>query len=237
MDPPTLDYRTPGTVDAQKLRGIQQWLTEREQFQQIKVMAMLAGAVILSFVGPFLAAAILVSIKARLRLDWTMGWWSFFMLGALFIIPIIYWTEWRTRGQFFLDEVRAQGTGSDISANGVFRTASYGEWEFRTTAATYAGMVEILLSAPRMFFAALHEHRARKALGQIDMLRAADVLALLIGLERGIAPELLLQPNEKLDDLAPVLRYLQLRGWIDIAKNGQRMWMLSDARARLGADH
>ena len=215
----TLDYRGP--IDAAKL-ALTKAIQRREHAYQGAAWSMLAAGLPALLVGPLLVASVVASTEERFRSRHPFGWWPVFTIAASVLIPLMFWFERRTRGEWYNDEVRGQGTSiSDLS-----QCSSSGEWRLRTTAATWAGIFELMLWGPRMCMAAASRWRTR--VPPAVLIDAAAIVAYLRHFEGGVG-------THELPTLRPieVLRYLVERDWVGVSKAGDRVWLLTDARRAL----
>jgi hypothetical protein len=219
-----LDYRTP--ANELKLRRIATALKAREGMFWIKVVGMLGVGAPASFVGPL----VVTSIARKLcdALEYPVSGLTLLNLSCLTVLPLLYWVEARTRGNFLAEELQAQGTtGEDV-----YRTSSYGEWELRRTAVVYAVYIEVFLYGPRMVIGGLRRLRARARLRGPAIHRAAEIVMFLAVVDGGVSVESL-RRSESPRELRQTLLYLQLHEWVDRGDRGRRVWLLSTARRRL----
>ncbi|HEV8606031.1 MAG TPA: hypothetical protein VGQ99_11720 [Tepidisphaeraceae bacterium] len=220
-----LTYRSP-TDDARVARTLNR-IRQREAGFWLRSAAMLAIGLPLSLFGPFVVALFVYGILLRFHL----GVWcdvAFFVL-LVIMIPVFYIIEWRTRGDFLVNEMRAQGT----TASDILTTGSRGEWEIRRRAAAVAGLIEIFLFAPRLTLDGVASMRKRIKLSDASMRRAAQIVSALQAQSGAIEGRDLREPAESPLEFYNVLRYLRLHDWIDISADGRRVWLLSAARLRL----
>jgi hypothetical protein len=230
-EPPVIDYRNP--LHARHRDRVVQLLRAREALLRWKTAAMLAAGAALSFLGPLILAGIARYIQFQAGVREPTSWWLWFVLLSGTVIPLLYWLEHRTRGEFFTDAVRDAGLGENVGAGGL-STASRSEWEMQTAAATWAAYIEILLFAPRMTMNAFRQRRMRANLGHVDPVRPAEIIHLLRTTDSGVDPIALAKPGESMEDLWPALLWLSLHNWIGISRRQDRVWLLSDARGALG---
>ena len=155
---------------------------------------------------------------------------TLFSLSCLCVLPLLYWLELRTRGNFLTDELRAQGHSIE---EGV-RTLWSSRGELRQTGALYAMYVEIFLFGPRMTIDAVRRLTARLRVGRPPIPRAAEILMFLSIADGGVAVHGLSR-GESPEELRRTLTYLRLHDWIDVGDHGRRAWLLSTARRRLPA--
>jgi hypothetical protein len=200
-----------------RIRNVQGWFWFR-------ITAKFAIGISLSFLGPAVIASIVHRFLGRTEtglLDWT----SLFLFSCL-LIPIVYYAEWRSRGNFFVDEMRAQGAGTDSS----YIPASYGEFRLRQGAAVAALFTEILLLAPRLVFSALFDLRQRVELTYDELTRAAEIVLELYDVTNGIPVADLRRGSESPQSLRRIFQYLRFHDWIGVSKRGDNVWLLTTAR-------
>jgi hypothetical protein len=220
--PQTLAYRRPGAVELSQL-SLAEALRTRERSYQLAGWTMLALGAAALLIGPALIASFLIGLKSRLHLATAIDWGACFAIAFAAMVPLLFWMELRTRGRWFEDEMRSQGT----TPADLWQCSSRGEWELRTTAAGWAAMMEILLWGPRMVLGA--RERFRASVPTAVMADATAVINYLRHFDDGI-------PTAELPIHRPAaaLRYLVSRDWAGVSKRGDRVWLLSEARRTLG---
>jgi hypothetical protein len=231
--PSVIDYRNPrDAAFRDRVRGM---LLQREVVLNAKLVAMFAGGLVTSFVAPAVVTLVVIHVQQR----WgSHDFFKFeaaliFVIASLTIIPLLYLVEHATRGRFFEDAVRNHGLGENVNALGMLHTASRGEYEMQTTAATWAGYLEVILFAPRTTMGAIRQWRLRRYLGELNVARASEVVHALLATGDSIHPHALLRAGESAQQFWPVLLLLTLHDWTGISKAGDRVWLLGDARRRL----
>ena len=228
--PDVIDYRNPRDAHLRdRLRAALRRRVARHWF--VLIGSFVIGLCLCIFTAELVALAVLFA-QLRWGFDVAGGWVLFFASCAV-VIPLFFWLEHRTRGRFFEDAVHAYGLGDNVNALGMLQTASRGEYEMQTTAASWAAYLEVALFAPRMTMSAIRQWRLRRYLGAFNAARAAEVVQALLATIAGVHPRDLLRPNETLDELWPVLLLLALHDWIGISKAADRVWVLSEARDRV----
>lgn len=218
-----LDYRRPGTGTLPNGR-LARLLRERESLFWIKISAMLIFGVALCFIGPAMLAMFARSVAMKNGTDANFAAW--FAVGSVTIIPVLFLVEWRTRGKFF---------EQSIEANSFWLagpTSSYGIWEARQAAGSIL-IIEVLLAAPRMTLNAIGQFLRRKQLGDVSLHRAGEIVTILQQVDGRVGLRQLARKDETPVDFCRVLRYLTFYDWIDIAKDGKHVWLLSEARRTL----
>jgi hypothetical protein len=222
-----LNYRAPR--DEAHVNRIATQLLKRDAGFWLRTLLMFALGIPLSFVGPALLASIFHAAFLKARIGWNPAWLNLFLISSLIIIPILYITEWRSRGDFLVEEMRWQGTTADH----FYSASSYGEWESRQSMAAGAAYAEILLFAPRQVFSAIAGIRQRVHITSDELHRASEIVRALQLADGGVPIAQLRRGEESKESLRRILRYLQFHDWIDISKKGDRAWLISTARKRL----
>jgi hypothetical protein len=220
----SLAYRSPQLE--MRLDRIRALLRNRQAGFWLRILTKLSLGIPLSFVGPALFAFILTAMLLRLRVQNPPAWLTLFWISCLIILPILYYSEWRTSGSFFMYEMRAQG----VSSSDAYSASSSGEFEFRQATAVGAAYTEILLFAPKQVFSAISDLRQRIKLTDDEMQRAAEIVHQLSTTDGSLAIAELGRANDSRTSLQRVLRYLHFHDWIDLSKRADRAWLLSTAR-------
>jgi len=205
-----------------RIRNIQGWFWFR-------ITAKFSIGIALSFLGPALVASTFHSFLPRAGILQSLDWLTPFVLSCFILIPILYYAEWRTSGNFFLDEMRAQGAGTDSS----YIPASYGEFRLRQGAAIAALYTEILLLAPRLVFSAMFDLRQRVELTYDELTRGAEIVLELSDATGGVSVANLRRAGESGKSLRRLFQYLRFHDWIGVSKLGDNVWLLTTARKRL----
>jgi hypothetical protein len=218
----TLEYRRPAPVDNAKL-ALTAAVRHREAAYQGAALTMFAVALPALLFGPLLVAGIATGIQHRWSPHHAVAFLPTLLITSAVLIPSLFWFERRTQGRWFENELRRQGT----TPADLWQCSSRGEWELRSTAAGWAGLIEIMLWAPRMLTSAID--RWRHSVSPNVLAEAASILAYLRHFSGGV----------RVDELPtlqhmPVLRYLVSRDWVGVSSKGDRVWLLQDARKTLG---
>ena len=221
-----LDYR-PVTTPARS--RILRLLRRRDTTHKAAAVLKLVVGVFVSFLAPLILASIICNAAWRVaRVD--LSWALVFVFTSVVLIPLLYLLEHRTRGRFFEDEARAMAIDHGAKAS------SHGEWMYRSDRAAWAFYIEVFLFAPRVTFEGLADLRSIRNLGAANMERAADLVELLLAGEGSFATAKLRQPLDNPRDFALVLNFLQFHDWIDISKDGKRVWLRTEAKRALGGE-
>ena len=198
----SLNYRTPAD-DARDNRLLLR-LRQREAGFWLRVFTKLAIGLPLTLLAPLVVASFLSNILWRFGV--AVEWGLLFFLSLIILIPLFFFIEWRTRGEFLAEEMRAQGT----TPSELFNATSRGELQLRRSAAAAAGLIEIFLFAPRLILGAVVDIRQRIKLNDASMRRAAQILALLQSHQGGVEITVIRHPDESPLDVFKVTGYLRL---------------------------
>ena len=222
MTATTIDYRMPGTRNGHALA---ERMRVRERGYQAAAWGMLAAGCAATVVAPLVVSWVIVSVQHRLAMGfhWApLGFGIVFPIACVVVIPLAFWWEKRTGGTWYEAEVRAQGT----TVGELHRSSSRGEWELRRTAAYWTAIIEVALWGPRMVMSARERWSAK--ISATAMHEAAAIVHYLRHFDGGVLVT-------ELPSAGPTaaLRYLISRDWVGVAKAGDRVWLLSEARKHL----
>jgi hypothetical protein len=209
-----LAYRRPRTLDTHE-RSVAQAIAVRERAYQAAAWAMLLIGIVALFVGPAVLAGAAVGVESRMHVMHALSWWAMFGIVCAAVVPLLFWLENRTRGQWFEEELRG-GSGATIS-QALFApmTSNIGVGA--------AAIVEIMLWGPRLVIGARQRWKTRVATATLH--DAAAIIGFLRHFDGGVAVNELptVQPLR-------VMGYLVSRDWVGVSKDGQRVWLLGDAK-------
>ncbi len=222
MPSDAIDYRNPRTTTAAGHHRLLVLIRRREHFSIAKMILAAVAGVGLSFIVPLLAASIAYGIfeKSGVDLPFAICLWA----AIVVIAPLLYWLEWRTRGDFAMDTLGQEFHGP---------ASSYGEWRARGVLLTGVFWTELALIGPRLLLGAWRENHRRRPFRHVDRGRACDILHILLNRDDGIETAALIHPHEPPADFRLTLRYLQHHLWIDLSRPGDRAWLPSEARRAL----
>src|SRR4051794_2332076 len=187
-------------------------LRRREQQQWMKIAGLTTlGLGFLTF-GPILLGTIIWARGTRRHYaDYPTTWFGAVMVASVCIIPLLFLLEWATRGLFFENVAESAGD-------------SY----FGRRMAGRAFLIEMLLWGPRMLLSAGRRLRSGATYRGVDRALAAQMLAKLVRSDEGIPIGQVFDASNPV--AVPTLTYLTYFDWVDLSKNGDRIWVLSDAR-------
>src|SRR5438874_844485 len=61
-------------------------------------------------IAPAMIAGFISGIELRFATHWHVNWWLSFLSACAALIPLLFLIEWRTRGRWYENELREQGT-------------------------------------------------------------------------------------------------------------------------------
>ena len=216
--PDVIPYRSPGRAPPTSLTGILHHLRLREQLRFARITLLFLLGIPLSFVAPA-AIAFLVARDSH--------WLDVFLISTVVVIPLLYWYERRTRGEFAMDALRSW-------SGGLASASSYGEHEMNRAAGEWILSVEILLFGPRLVMTAAQDLRERARLKQVPLVQVAHTLHRLVQSDHGMEPAALAAATDDIRGTLDAILYLVFHEWIDISKDRRRVWALSHSRKVLG---
>lgn len=139
------------------------------------------------------------------------------------LMALAYFLEWRTRGEWLVDSLRAVGPSSPYSAST--------KGQNRARSATL--FMEILLFVPRTLFNALATMGAYRRVGHADRGRAAALLADLLEKNQGVPTHTLQRRDEPELAFSTAVVFLLQHDWIGSSEYGDRLWALTDAKKEI----
>jgi hypothetical protein len=95
-------------------------------------------------------------------------------------------------------------------------------------------VMEIGNIGPRMVLHFYRRTTARRRAGRVPADRLAQALCALSAAGGSLPPAKLLLPNEPASQLEPLLGVLLFHDLADISKTGDRIWLTTPARTKLG---
>ncbi len=172
--------------------------------------------------------SICVSVVWRVLLAFGVAaeMWMIWLGVGVVLIPLLFWTEIRTRGGYFEDAAGSFGGGADGAR-------SYGEYRVDQAQAAVAFYTELLLSGPRFVLEGAGMRRRRGKVDEGLMMRAADVLRDLLSVGEGMTIGQLRREGEETEQLLAAIRYLEEHEWIGRSRDGKRVWLQTEGRLRL----
>jgi hypothetical protein len=95
-------------------------------------------------------------------------------------------------------------------------------------------VAEIANFGPRLILYGVKTLRNRHWIGQPQPVRIAAAVAAMVAADKAIPPAKLLLPGETADDLDPVMAFLLYHELADMSKTGDRMWLTTEGKRKLG---
>jgi hypothetical protein len=95
-------------------------------------------------------------------------------------------------------------------------------------------VAEIANFGPRLVLYGVKTLRGRRWIVPPDPGRIATAIAMLVAADSALSPGKLLLPGETADDLEPLLAFLLYHELVDLSKNGDRLWLTTEGKRKLG---
>ena len=226
--PSTTSHRAADPAAVARLtRRAAEELAKHDHLGAAAIVVKLLLGVPLCIIGPFLVTIVLKLI------DWNFKWgilpdfeWTF-VLAMLLFLPLLFWTRRRSPESSFADQ--ADSGGSPLDAD------SYTEFVVRKEQLFAAAAVDVMMLGPRLVGSALDGLRGRSGVDPALRQAAAELAAELFQAGEGVAIKSLVRPGRSWPQLVRCAAYLLDRDWVGVSGKGDRIWLSSLARGRLGA--
>jgi hypothetical protein len=206
-------------ITAEQVASVVTQLRQREKSHRAKGWALILGAIPLLFVGPLFIGTCVYFLDRHREHYSTAGWIGAVALTAAFAIPLLFLFE------------RLNGEGLMTSTAEAVGQADYSRLAGRAGAGVL--IIDIFCWGPRMVLSGFRRFASNSVVTECDHQLAAQWICKLLRLEQGtLTPEIVDGNDPK---SVPTLTYLCKYEWIDISTNGERIWLLSDARKVLTA--
>lgn len=151
-----------------------------------------------------------------------VGIFGLFVLTCVTMLPLLFWTERRTGGEYLADASRGSGSVTDAS--------SRGEYEMAQAGGIVRAATELMLTGPRWVLTGFGLRAGRAGVDRTVLRRAAGV-ALDLSRESGnVGLGALHHVGDDPTTLGLAIDYLIDQEWIDRSKDGERVWLTSEAR-------
>lgn len=219
----TIEYRTAARYGDRSVTVARE-LMLGESLSVASAVGKLAVGVPLCLVGPMFVTLIVGWADHRIG-GGGLGFWPTLLLHSLVLVPVLMWLERRTRGRFFEDAVQGESSPSSMG--------SYGGYELQSTKFLWTAYTEVALVGPRLVWGVIDWGRGRPPVDPAVRLAAADLVVELFDAAAGQQVRDLVRPDRPLAVLSSAIKYLRWRGWVDVAKRRDRVWLLSETRLRL----
>lgn len=209
-------------------------LQRRERIQSLKMAAMFLLGLPLLLVGPCTITGVVWLANFLGHTGWQLPWgWVFFGLTVL-MVPLLVRMAYRTTGEHFVQAM----TDSEVyvpHGGLLFVPGTFPRMLACATVAANAniiakGVTDVFATGARLVVSGWRQWGTSIALRDVERLRIAGIVRLLWGVHEGVDTTHVLRPQEKVQDLLPVLAYLAHHGWIGIRSDGARIWLSPDAR-------
>ena len=196
-------------------------LLKREASHRTMTVGLLVGGAVWLFVALAFICTIPWGMQFSRRPITPPGtWWAYFWMTAAVAVPILFLLERATRGKL-LDEAASHFEGTNPMSQRILGRGMF-----------FIVLIEMGLWGPRSLTRAIRRMSGSKSMAGADRNTAATILANLLRGNEGlpIGQALAGLPENLSSD---ALAYLAYYDWVDIAKDGSRVWILSDARKQL----
>lgn len=222
-----------GTISSEQLI----WKLEDRAYQRrLHWWASVVFGIPLTLIGPFLiSGAFWVAAFMWTRDIYPFA--PFFIVIVAIMLPLLFRTELATGGRYFDESYYALRSSFPDMAPLTYSIhsphgARWLPWVsvLMNLEGTTAMILELFLAGPRLFLSGYRHLRQANALKLVKTFRAADVVATLAKRQIGIAPNDLLSPDEKLEDIVPVLAWLGFYGWLGASENADRVFLYTESR-------
>ena len=194
------------------------YLQQVEREYKSRTTLGLVGGVALSLFTPIIFTLFFYVIAFSLILQF--GFFVTYLMVAAVTLPAMFAVAHYTKGSIL--ERAAEGEVFD-----------YGGYVSRKIGAIFV-VAEIANFGPRLTLWAVNRIRHRTGLAGADLGRLAAAIVTLANAAGGIPPAALLVADEPAEALEPVLAYLLSFDIADVSKRGDRVWLSSFAKGKLG---
>jgi hypothetical protein len=195
-----------------------------------KIAALLAVGLPALLFGPIIVSSIY----------WFLGviWgiyvpWTWVLLGSFAVlIPLLFWTEWKSGGSYYTTEVLSRYGQSDDSrpfVTGFSDVDSLVNF-VRRPRDPYIGLVELFLWGPRQILEAATTLRDVRGVAAVDRNRAAEILTLLQQRDHVDLKDLVSNGGS---NTSAAVSYLVFYDWIGISQDKARVWIETASRDAL----
>jgi hypothetical protein len=186
-----------------------------------RMTALVCAGLPCCLLGPFFVT-VLLWMRASRNFDLNFHFAATFWLVAAVMVPVM-----------FLVAASVKGSILEAGADS-FDTDSLGGHLAARRAALPMLVLEIGNIGPRMVLHFFRRTAARQRAGRVAADRLAEAVCTLASVDGGISPAKLLLPGESADVLEPLLGVLLFHELADLSKSGDRVWLTSPARRKLG---
>lgn len=228
----------PKTSDAARIAAVEAALRRQIRSSDVKAaLAAITGMPLCLLAPLILGSALWMAVLFGLG-KWTPWWWWFGGVAVLGI-PSLFRLELRTRGEYLQGALAEADPSAEamppllsIGATNAYAIHAISAVALQPSVAA-AGFVEFFLSGPRLVLYAVRRRRERGAEKEVDIRRAAEVVALMLTRAGGLEPVALLRPGERMPELVPVLQWLAANAFIGVTETGSTVYLFTEARRQL----
>lgn len=206
--------------------AIQREMKQRDSLFWSQVGLRLAGGIPLALGGPVLFAIVMTLLGWAY--DWSFSYFIVWLLLGLALFGALAWriTQRVNADVFTEDMMNLVGEQPDFPKEDLSLTDIVGQ----EPKAALDILLGPLSHGSERLYEAWRLMQARKQFGPDKLQRAAEVIRDLSTYSGGIPWTDLRGPSESIHDLLQVLGYLKASDWISVGKDGQKVWLVSDAR-------
>jgi hypothetical protein len=221
-----VDPKPPTRVDAAAAIEVEKHLRSRESFKKLGIAAQLLFGLPALLFGPIT----LSSIYWVTGLLWGMyvPWTWVFLASLIVLVPLLFWTERRSGGDYYAVAVRSTHGSSDglrFPMTGLLDVDLILSYR-RNPRDVGIGLVELFLWGPRQILEAKRTFWGMAHLSMVSRSRAAEML---LTIERCDHVDLTTLCGNDVDS-GNVIAYLVWYDWIGISADTHRAWLESDSR-------
>lgn len=228
----------PKAADTARIAAVEETLRRQIHSSNVKaIVAAIAGMPLCLLAPLVLGTTLWMAVLFGLG-KWTPWWWWFGGVAVLGI-PSLFRLELRTRGEYLQGALADADHSAEamppllsIGATNAYAIHAISTVMMQPSVAA-AGFVEFFLSGPRLVLYALRRRRDRSAEKDVDIRRAAEVVALMLTRVGGLEPVALLRPGERMPKLVPILQWLAANALIGVTETGSTVYLFTEARKRL----
>src|SRR6266480_2837334 len=105
--------KTTPALDSRRINSIANALRQRAAGFWLRTFLKFLIGIPLSFIAPALLACIIYAVIIRIDHKAQPNWLLLWAICSTLLVPLFYWLEWRTGGDYLVDEMRWQGTTVD----------------------------------------------------------------------------------------------------------------------------
>jgi hypothetical protein len=198
-------------------------LREMERSFRTRWIGLMVLGAFATMFGPVVIGSIMYGAQFNARRVGTIHSWTA-MVGrvAIFVLPVLFFLEWITRGKLFEDAAESYSEAEGLARFGMGRGMAY------------VIFMEVCLWGPRMVIAGTKKIAGQGSHARADRNVAAAIVHAFVINDGGMGTGQLYPLAGGRDDVfADVLAYLMFFDVIGISKKGDRAWLCSDAQKAL----